>query len=284
VVDGDIQPVPEEEETRFAGWRRSQPVVTGWTDRLDAGLFGAVVACVGASTRGTADTGPLSAARPALGAEADWASDHWGQPDAGIWQATGHQRRYCASLLDAWAGFDGLARIARSTNPLDLEAVGWHQDARAVLGRLESDFVAPDGGLRAFPDSDEADAALLRVAWQGPWPLAHPVVPSTVNRVLERLGSGPFLYRYSDRFGDGRAGPDNPDLTATLWAVKALARLGRWEEAHERIEAVIAAGGPLGLLGECADSTSGELLGNYPTAATHLALVDAALALEAGPS
>jgi GH15 family glucan-1,4-alpha-glucosidase len=122
-------------------------------------------------------------------------------------------------------------------------------------------------------------------AWRrrGPWPPFHPVVVRTVERTIERLESGRLLYRLPATVDDGRAGPDNPDLLASLWGVRALARLERWEEAHERMEAVLALAGPVGLLSEAADPTSGELLGNLPSTAVHLAVIDAATALAAGP-
>jgi GH15 family glucan-1,4-alpha-glucosidase len=101
--------------------------------------------------------------------------------------------------------------------------------------------------------------------------------------VLERLGTGAFLNRYPTEIDDGRPGPDSPDLLASLWAVRALAALSRWEEAHDRMERICALGGQLGLLSEAVDPLSGELLGNLPAAGVHLALVEAALALEAGP-
>jgi GH15 family glucan-1,4-alpha-glucosidase len=110
------------------------------------------------------------------------------------------------------------------------------------------------------------------------------VVVATVDRVLEQLGAGPFLYRYPPQVDDGRAGPDNPDLLASLWAVRALAALGRWDKAHERMEAVIGTGGELGLLAEAIDPLAGELMGNLPATSVHLAVIDAAIALSAGPA
>lgn len=181
-----------------------------------------------------------------------------------------------------------MARVARAANPLDLGAATWQQEGRDVLSWLETRAVATDGGLRMDGDPrapDEADAALLAVAWSGPWPTAHPVVAATVDRVLERLSSGPLLYRYSDRVADERAGPDHPDLEASLLAVRALAALGRWEEAHERMEGVtglVDRAGP-GLLSETADPVSGELYGNFPATGPALALVEASLALLKGP-
>jgi GH15 family glucan-1,4-alpha-glucosidase len=178
-----------------------------------------------------------------------------------------------------------MARLARAANPLDLRAAGWQQEGRGILSWLESQAVAADGGLRMDASSDEADAALLAAAWTGPWPLGHPVVGATVDRVLERLSSGPLVHRYSDRVADERAGPDHPDLQASLLAVRALASLGRWEEAHERMEGVASLArraGP-GLLSETADPVSGELYGNFPSSGAALALVNAAFALEGGP-
>jgi GH15 family glucan-1,4-alpha-glucosidase len=203
-----------------------------------------------------------------------------------LWETAGGPRLFVASRVQAWYTLDRAARLARAANPLDLGATAWQQEARSILDWLESDGLAFDGGLRrdgAPMADDEADSALLRIAWRGPWPAEHPIVRTTVERVLERLGSGPLLYRYSERIDDGRAGPDSPDLLASLWAVRALAALHRWDDAHERMEAVLGHAGTFGLLSETADPVSGELLGNLPSTGVHLAVVDAAVALAAGP-
>jgi GH15 family glucan-1,4-alpha-glucosidase len=251
-----------------------------------------VVAAVGASTRGPGgrpdDPGPLSAAFAALAEAADWTVDHWREPDAGRWEIERPLRLYTAGRIEVWSALGRMARLARAANPLDLQAAGWLQESGDVLTWLEAEAAGADGGLRMEGRAggpDEADAALLAVAWSGPWPAAHPVVVSTVDRVLERLASGPFLHRYSDRVADERAGPDYPDLEASLLAVRALAGLGRWDEAHERIEAitgVVEGAGP-GLLAETVDPVGGQLYGNLPSTTAELALVDAALALEFGP-
>jgi GH15 family glucan-1,4-alpha-glucosidase len=285
----DIQPVPDLEETTLAGWRRSQPVVTGRPGGLyDVGLLGEVAAAVGASMLGPGgrpgDPGPLSAARPSLASAANWTCDYWTVPDAGPWEVAKSQRLYVAGRIGAWYGLDRLARLAREANPLDLDAVTWQQESRSMMGWLESAALAPDGGLRldgTAGASDDADAALLSVAWRGPWPADGTVVAATVDRVLERLGSGPLVHRYSEDL-DG-AGPDNPDLAASFDAVLALARMGRWEDAHDRMEGLLALLGPMGLPAQTADPLSGEIVGNLPSTSTALALTEAALALAAGP-
>jgi GH15 family glucan-1,4-alpha-glucosidase len=121
------------------------------------------------------------------------------------------------------------------------------------------------------------------VAWRGPWPPEHPIVTRTVDRILEQLANGLLIHRLPPEVDDGRSGADSPDLLASLWASRALATLGRWEEAHERFEAVVGLSGELGLLSDAADPLSGELLGNLPASGVHLAVIETALALEGGP-
>ena len=290
--DADGQPVPEPGEWPYGGWRGAGPVLHGRTPvAADIGLIGEVVAAVGSTRTGPlgrpGEAGPLSAAWPALASATDWAADHWRRPDPGRWEIERPLRSYVAGRLAVWDALHRMTGLARAANPLDLQAAAWQQEARDVLAWLEMSGPAGDGGLRIDGDSssDEPDAALLSVAWQGPWPADHPLVAATADRVLERLGAGSLLFRYSDRVADERPGPDNPDLEASLLAVKALSHLGRWDEAHERLEAVVGrAGDGPGILSETSDPVSGELFGNLPSTAVALALVDAATALEGGPA
>jgi GH15 family glucan-1,4-alpha-glucosidase len=279
-------PLPGAGELPVAGWRRSQPVTVGWTPvGVDHDVVGDVVRAISASTATVGGAGPLTGAWPALAAAADRLADHWAEPDVGVWGLGGPRRRLVASHLQAWAALDGMARRAWAANPLDLDAVPWHRAAAGIVAWCEAEGLAPDGGLQlaAGPDADP-DAALLRVAWTGPWPPEHPIVARTVDRVLERLSAGSLVLRHPPELDDGVGGGDSPDVEASLWAVRALARLGRWEEAHERMEAVCALGGTTGLLAAAADPVTGELLGNLPAAGAHLALVEAAVALSAGPT
>ena len=114
---------------------------------MDAGLVGAVVSAIGSSTRGPGgrppDPGPLSAAWPSLVAATDWTADHWTRPDAGRWEIATPLRMYVAGRVEAWFALDRIARMARDANPLDLDAVGWHQQARSVLAWLETEWIGP---------------------------------------------------------------------------------------------------------------------------------------------
>jgi hypothetical protein len=292
-------PLPGEDHLPLAGWRHSQPVRVGAAEDAptDLDLYGDVVAAVSASTSGGAGPGdprprggvplrpgPLSAALPALGAAADWVADHWAEPDGGIWAVGGPPRRLVASRLQAWYALDRMTRLARAANPLDLTALPWQQTAVTILRWLESDALGVDGGLAMTPGrAGHADAALLRVAWRGPWPATHPIVTATVDRTLDRLSSGAWVMRHSPEADDGRAGSDSPDLLASLWAVRAQAALGRWEDAHDRMERICGLVGPDGIFSTAVDPLAGELLGNLPAAGVHLAVIDAASALTTGP-
>jgi GH15 family glucan-1,4-alpha-glucosidase len=285
VRDIEGGPVPGEEELALPGRRRSQPVLVGWPDpeqdpALQLDVYGDLVGAVVGAERG----GPLTAVREDLYRIADWVADHYSEPDRGVWWIRGTPQPFVASRIQCWYALDQMTRLALAHNPLELATVGWQEAAAAILKTLESDAQSAGyGGLRRdLSAADLPDAALLRVAWRGPWPPDHPVVTRTVDRVVEQLSNGAYLYRYPQEVDDGEPGTPGADLVASFWAVRALAAVGRWEDAHERME-TLCRSGPLGLVGEAVDPLSGDLLGNYPSSSAHLALVATALALEAGP-
>ena len=151
-LDADGQPRPEPEILGgISGWRRSGPVIVGHPGAVvDLDAYGSVVGAYGASTGGPAGAGgpgPLSAAWPDLAASVDWMADHWGQPDAGVWESAGPPALLVASRVEAWSALDRMTRLARAANPMDLAAVAWQQEARALLAWLETEGVSPRGGL-----------------------------------------------------------------------------------------------------------------------------------------
>jgi GH15 family glucan-1,4-alpha-glucosidase len=276
--------IEEELELGLAGWRRSQPVrtgnIAGQLHPLD--LYADLVGIIHAEELLT--SGPMLERWDVVRAAADWLSDHWADPDTGRWDLRSPARQLIPSKLACWFALDRMTNLARALNPLDLDAVGWYFASRQVLAWLEESSVAAAAArLVDVADPDLLDAALLPMAWRGPWPSHHEVVVQTVDRILRNLSTGPFLSRYPPEFDDGLPGREGAHLPSSFWAVRALAATGRWDEAHERMESLCGLNQPLGLLSEEIDATSVRLLGNLPFAASHLALVEAAMELENGP-
>lgn len=268
---------PDERELDLEGWRSSQPVRVGNGAAGDVQLdfYGDLASVV---------RDPNVKVWPDLVRMGLWLSDAWARPDRGIWEIRSKPRQLVGSKLACWHALERLGRLESARSPLSLDGANLRLAARDVLGWIEAHGLAADGGLRADrSEADVTEASLLSVAWRNPWPHEPWRASRTVDRVLRRLGDGPYLHRYDSSFDDGMPPGEGAFLPASFWAVTALASLGRWDEAHERMEKLCAVAAPLGLLPEQVDPATGNWLGNHPQALSHLALVKAALALERGP-
>jgi len=125
---------------------------------------------------------------------------------------------------------------------------------------------------------NDADATLLLVASHGFLAENDPKLEATVDFVRRELAAGPYLYRY--RAHDGIDGEEGAFVLCGFWLAEALALTGRLDDALRIFSAHVEATNHLGLLAEQLDPTSGELLGNFPQAFSHLGLVNAALRLD----
>jgi hypothetical protein len=196
------------------------------------------------------------------------ASGPAGAPLVGHWDRLVEVTDWVAGRPPSLLGRRALAEmseLALARHPLDLDAVEWHRARRAA----ETTMANWGPTLPGVPDP-----AVLGSAWLGPWPPEDPRVAATVDEVRRQLGVGLYL------------APEPPaaSVVATLRYARALAVLGRWEEANLTVEAVRDLGGPLGLLPAALDPTSGQARGNRPSAAAHLAFLEASLALATGPA
>lgn len=139
---------------------------------------------------------------------------------------------------------------------------------------------------RSF-ESEELDAACLRLPLVGFLPFDDDRIHGTLDAVMDTLGVGDptetgLVHRYSG--GDGLPGEDNPFVVCSFWLVGALALSGRIEEARSIFEAVVERTSPHGLLAEEIDGETGEHRGNYPQAFSHTGLLTAILCLNAAES
>jgi GH15 family glucan-1,4-alpha-glucosidase len=210
----------------------------------------------------------------------EWLIDHWDQPDEGIWEVRGGRRHYTYSRLMSWVAIERAVRVARRRG-LPADIARW----TAVRDRIYTQIMQRgwDPGRRAFVqhyDGDVLDASLLLM------PLCKFIAPtdprwtSTLDAITAELVSDSLVYRYDVAASpDGLAGEEATFSLCSFWWVEALARAGRLDAARLAFERMLTYANHLGLYAEEIGPT-GEQLGNFPQAFTHLALISAAYNLD----
>jgi GH15 family glucan-1,4-alpha-glucosidase len=148
---------------------------------------------------------------------------------------------------------------------------------------LRRGYDAKRGTFTQHYDTTEVDAALLLIPTVGFLPYDDERVLGTIRAVEEDLMRDGFLLRYRTDSGvDGLAGQENPFLACSWWLVEAYARCGRLDDARALMEKLLGVLNDVGLASEEYDPGTGQLVGNFPQAFSHLALVGAAQALMEG--
>lgn len=204
---------------------------------------------------------------------------NWPRPDSGIWEPRDEPRPYTHSRLMCWTALDRILELHELDllHTLDAERFAMN---RAMLGE-ELRKHAWNEELQSYVDvcgGDRVDASLLLLAWHGFERPDSARMRSTAQLIRERLGCGPgLLYRYERSLVD-REGAFG---ICSFWMAEYLARGGgTLEEAQSWFEAMLRYANELGLFAEEIDPRTGEALGNFPQAFTHVGLIGAALALE----
>lgn len=202
------------------------------------------------------------------------AAANYNQPDAGLWELRGRKRIHTFSSVMCWTGCDRLAKIAQHLGLAD-RARKWRTAADQMHQEiLTRSFNGSVGSFTATMDGDVLDASMLRLADLGFVQAHDPRFVGTVKAIEENLRRGDFIFRYSeaDDFGE----PENAFLVCTFWYIKALARMGRKDEARELFEAVLARRNQHGLLAEDIDQRNGEQWGNFPQTYSMVGIIDVA--------
>jgi len=201
------------------------------------------------------------------------------QPDCGIWEQRSHREWFTQSRVLAWVAFD---RVQRSAARFGLSAPSdWETKAAGLHEEICSRGYDPQLGAftRAY-GSKSLDASGLLIGLVGFLPACDPRLVGTLEAVRKNLGDGPFLRRYdTEREQDGMTGREGAFLPCSFWMADNLVLLGRRDEAAAIFEQVAGVANDVGLLSEEYDVSGRRLLGNFPQALTHLALVHTALNL-----
>ena len=283
----DGGPVPAEESLEhLRGYRDSRPVRigNGAADQLQLDIYGELMDSVYLYDRYAE---PISYELwVALCRQLDWLEGHWEKADHGVWEVRGPMQRFTYSSVMTWVAFQRGARIAAERGlpaPLDR----WRASAdRAYLHVQEESWSPERKAYVQFPGSRTLDAGALvlpLVKFSGP---RDPRFLATLDRIEQELVTDSLVHRYQNDGSDGFTEAEGTFNLCSFWYVEALTRAGRLDQARHTFEKMLTYANHLGLYAE-EIGPSGEALGNFPQAFTHLALISAAvnldLALDTGP-
>jgi GH15 family glucan-1,4-alpha-glucosidase len=274
-------PGPKEQDlTHFAGYRGSRPVRTGNAahNQLQLDVYGAVIQAAHEFVEhgGTLD---LAKARCIAGFGRT-VCRLWREPDEGIWERRSGRAHHTHSKIMCWLALDRLLDLAERGH-VNVPTERFRRERDAIEEAIEQSGFNPRlGAYTAIFDGDTPDASLLLAARCGYRPANHPRMQGTYALIERTLANGALLYRYPPGT-DGLPGTEGAFGIAGFWAVEYLALAGRIDEGRARFEKLLAYANDVGLYAEETSPTSGEPLGNFPQAFTHVGLITAANALRA---
>ena len=212
----------------------------------------------------------------------DWVSGNWQLPDSSIWEVRGEPRHYVFSKVMSWVALDrGIAMGTELGMEAPLDSWGVARDAlhEEIMRRGWSEEL---GSFVQVYDGTTLDAAALVIPMVGFLPWDHPRIVRTVRAVARDLTTedGGLVYRY--RHPDGLDGEEGAFSICTFWLSQALAGIGDRAGAERIVRRMLGHANHLGLYSEEIDPGTGEFLGNFPQAFTHIALINCAAALQTG--
>jgi len=202
----------------------------------------------------------------------------WDKPDDGIWEVRSGRAHHTHSKVLAWTALDRLVKIGKS---FDWKApyAQFNSTALEIRNAIEAHGFNPTVGAytREF-GGNELDAAVLVMPLLGYCNASSPRMMSTCRVIGDRLSKNGLIYRYLD-VDDGLRGAEGSFGICNFWMAENFARAGHVSHAIQWFETLISKGNTVGLWSEEIDPDSGEFLGNYPQAFTHIGLINAAVTL-----
>ncbi|UHQ99270.1 glycoside hydrolase family 15 protein (plasmid) [Natrinema zhouii] len=211
----------------------------------------------------------------------DYVCEGWDEADASIWEARDDPQQYVYSKVMCWVALDRGIKLAEAAGdhvsaPLERWRTCCEDVREATLEQGFSD--SANSFVQSFSDDEALDAANLLIPVVGFLPPDDPRVQGTIDATINRLVTDDGLVqRYEG--DDGLPGEASPFIVCSFWLVTALTLAGRTDEAINHLESVLEYTSPLGLLAEAVDPDTGEQLGNFPQAYSHIGLINSVLYL-----
>jgi GH15 family glucan-1,4-alpha-glucosidase len=210
--------------------------------------------------------------------------DHWREPDEGIWETRGGPKHFVLSKVMCWVALDRAIKAARALGlPADLDR--WRRACREIRADIDANgYDADRGAFVQHYGNKSLDASNLLLPLVGFTRATDPRMRATIEATARELTSPDgFVYRYRD-FDDGLSDKEGTFLICTFWLADNFVMLGELDRAQELFDRARSCANDLGLLGEQFDPHTGEILGNFPQAFSHLGLINTAVQLERGRS
>jgi GH15 family glucan-1,4-alpha-glucosidase len=279
-IDGGID-LPEEILSHFEGYQQSAPVRIGnhAQRQLQLDIYGEMMDSIYIYNKyGEPISYDLWTHLVAL---INWVSEHWREPDEGIWEVRGGRHEFLLSRLMCWVAIDRGLRLAQ-TRSFPAPNVEWQRTRDEIYHDIFTNFWNPERKTFVqYKGGDSVDAATLLmplVKFIGP---TDPRWASTMRAIEEDLVSDSLVFRY--KIGpeplDGLKGTEGTFSACSFWYVECLARMGQLDQARFIFEKTLGYANHLGLFSE-EISPSGQHTGNFPQAFTHLTLISAAFDLD----
>ena len=258
----------------LAGYEGSKPVRIGnaAADQLQLDVFGEVLDAMHQARVGGLQ--PLADAWDFQRVLMSHLEEIWPLEDEGIWEVRGGRRHFTYSKMMAWVAFD---RTIRSAEAFGLEGPIDHW--RKLRARIHAEvcdkaFNPKIGAFMQSYGSEHLDASALLIPVVGFLPPSDPRVAGTVEAIERKLMTNGFVLRYdTDVTQDGLPPGEGAFLACSFWLADAYILLGRRDDARKLFERLLTLCNDLGLLSEEYDPAGKRLLGNFPQAFSHIALV-----------
>jgi GH15 family glucan-1,4-alpha-glucosidase len=266
----------------LAGYQGASPVRigNGAAGQLQLDIYGEVMDAI-ARARAGGIRGETSA-WPLQCAMLEHLEQVWQLPDEGLWEVRGGRRHFTFSKIMVWVAYDRSIRDAELYN-LEAPLAHWRELRETIHATVCAEGF--DAGLNAFGQSfgsKEMDASLLLIARMGFLPADDPRVIGTVAEIERQLLSGGFVLRYRTEAGiDGLPPGEGAFLACSFWLADIYSLMGRNAEAEAMFLRLLALCNDVGLLSEQYDPQARRLVGNFPQAFSHTALIATALRLDA---
>ncbi len=281
---GGEHDLSERELPHLAGWRDSRPVRIGngaWSQsQLD--VYGELLDTLYQYREQLGELHPEI--QRFVASLADAAAARWEEKDAGMWEMRGEPRHHLSSKVFCWVALDRAIRLAPGLG-MHAQTEAWtHERERIRQSILKRGWSEARQAYAQSFDSDELDAAALLMPLVGFVPANDPRMLSTIEAIARELTEDGLVLRYRSRSGlndDGLSGVEGTFVICSFWLVACLAQTGEVGRAETLFKRFTGFANDLGLLAEEIDTRSGELLGNFPQAFSHVGLIAAARAIDA---